>query len=58
MANFNLKKGHNLKIAGDPEKVISSSIFGYRSMVFFLCVTKALSLEGAEFPNDSILLYP
>ena len=27
MANFNLKKGHNLKIAGDPEKVISTSNF-------------------------------
>ena len=26
MANFNLKKGHNLKIAGEPKKVISASI--------------------------------
>ena len=26
MANFNLKKGHNLKIAGEPEKAISASI--------------------------------
>jgi len=26
MANFNLKKGHNLKIAGEPKRVISASI--------------------------------
>ena len=26
MANFNLKKGHNLKIAGEPDKVISATI--------------------------------
>ena len=26
MANFNLKKGHNLKIAGEPNKVIAATI--------------------------------